>query len=244
MSSTAWSDFPERLHEVTVTHIPERPGQSDIERSLAFLSRDTPPRVIFPERHGEVARVSIARHPSQCDLPERRSEAARVSMARRHKTKPGATSQSDPLRSLPKAGATCRSDMPRFHCSHLVFLLISYLFLYMINLKSTMGLRGIMEISIGVPHGVPGDIWVHLELKGERRREVARVSIARHPSQSDLPERRSKVARVSMARRHPTRPGATSSERHSQVAREETTRERPLAAACRGRSASICLANS
>ena len=36
-------------------------------------------------------------------------------------------------------------------------------------------------------------------------------------------------------------PGATSSERHSQVAREETTRERPLAATCRGRSASICL---
>ena len=35
----------------------------------------------------------------------------------------------------------------RFHCFHLVFLLISYLFLYMINLKSNMGLRGIMEIS-------------------------------------------------------------------------------------------------
>uniref|UniRef100_A0A0D3CC04 Uncharacterized protein n=1 Tax=Brassica oleracea var. oleracea TaxID=109376 RepID=A0A0D3CC04_BRAOL len=29
------------------------------------------------------------------------------------KMKPGATSQSDPLRSLPKAGATCRSDRPR-----------------------------------------------------------------------------------------------------------------------------------
>ena len=37
-------------------------------------------------------------------------------------------------------------------------------------------------------------------------------------------------------------PGTTSSERHSQVAREETTQERPLAATCRGRSASICLA--
>ena len=36
--------------------------------------------------------------------------------------------------------------------------------------------------------------------------------------------------------------GATSSERHSQVAREETTRERPLTATSRGRSASICLA--
>uniref|UniRef100_A0A0D3D9A6 Uncharacterized protein n=1 Tax=Brassica oleracea var. oleracea TaxID=109376 RepID=A0A0D3D9A6_BRAOL len=61
---------------------------------------------IQPERHGEVARVSIVRHPSQSDLPERRSEVARVSMARRHKMKPGATSQSDPLRSLPKSGAT------------------------------------------------------------------------------------------------------------------------------------------
>ena len=34
-----------------------------------------------------------------------------------------------------------------FDCFHLVFLLISCLFLYMINLKSNMGLRGIMEIS-------------------------------------------------------------------------------------------------
>uniref|UniRef100_A0A0D2ZUK7 Uncharacterized protein n=1 Tax=Brassica oleracea var. oleracea TaxID=109376 RepID=A0A0D2ZUK7_BRAOL len=113
MPSTAWSDFPERLHEVAVTHTPERPGQSDIERSLAFGSRDTPPRATWPELHGEVARISIARHPSQSDLPERRSEVTRVSMARRHKTKPGATSQRDPLRSLPKAGATCRSNMPR-----------------------------------------------------------------------------------------------------------------------------------
>ncbi|KAF3559529.1 hypothetical protein F2Q69_00017718 [Brassica cretica] len=29
---------PERCREVAVTHIPERPGQSDMERSLAFLS--------------------------------------------------------------------------------------------------------------------------------------------------------------------------------------------------------------
>nr|VDD29166.1 unnamed protein product [Brassica oleracea] len=34
-------------------------------------------------------------------------------MARRHGLKPRATSQSDPLRSLPKARATSRSDMPR-----------------------------------------------------------------------------------------------------------------------------------
>nr|VDD29563.1 unnamed protein product [Brassica oleracea] len=62
------------------------------------------------ERRTEVARIS---HPSRSDLPKRHPEVARVSMARRHEAKPGATSQSDPLRSLPKDGATCRSDMPR-----------------------------------------------------------------------------------------------------------------------------------
>uniref|UniRef100_A0A0D3A3W9 Uncharacterized protein n=1 Tax=Brassica oleracea var. oleracea TaxID=109376 RepID=A0A0D3A3W9_BRAOL len=34
--STAWSDFPERLHEVVVHHIPERLSQSDRTKSLAF----------------------------------------------------------------------------------------------------------------------------------------------------------------------------------------------------------------
>ncbi|KAF3532900.1 hypothetical protein DY000_02042102 [Brassica cretica] len=87
--------------------------ESDLDRATyrgrSRFYRETP----LPERHEEVARVSIARHPSQSDLPERSYKVARVSMARRHPTKPGATSQSDPLRSLPKAGATCRSDMPR-----------------------------------------------------------------------------------------------------------------------------------
>uniref|UniRef100_A0A0D3AD89 Uncharacterized protein n=1 Tax=Brassica oleracea var. oleracea TaxID=109376 RepID=A0A0D3AD89_BRAOL len=71
------------------------------------------PRATCPERHTEVACIS---HPSRSDLPKRHPEVARVSMARRHEAKPGATSQSDPLRSLPKAGATCRSDMPRSLC--------------------------------------------------------------------------------------------------------------------------------
>uniref|UniRef100_A0A0D3EDN4 Uncharacterized protein n=1 Tax=Brassica oleracea var. oleracea TaxID=109376 RepID=A0A0D3EDN4_BRAOL len=62
------------------------------------------------ERRAEVACIS---HPSRSDLPKRHPEVARVSMARRHEAKPGATSQSDPLRSLPKARATSRSDMPR-----------------------------------------------------------------------------------------------------------------------------------
>ncbi|KAG5416078.1 hypothetical protein IGI04_003645, partial [Brassica rapa subsp. trilocularis] len=68
------------------------------------------PRATCPERRTEVARIS---HPSRSDLPKRHPEVARVSMARRQEAKPGATSQSDPLKSLPKAGATCRSDMPR-----------------------------------------------------------------------------------------------------------------------------------
>ncbi|KAG5401112.1 hypothetical protein IGI04_015719, partial [Brassica rapa subsp. trilocularis] len=142
------------------------------------------PRATCPKRRTEVARIS---HPSRSDLPKRHPEVARVSMARRQEAKPGATSQSDPLRSLPKAGATCRGrsasivgsisiflkgllppvadyllsfDLLRntqklfgevhlldFDCYVLVLLLISYLFLYMINLKSNMGLRGIMKIS-------------------------------------------------------------------------------------------------
>ncbi|KAF3586036.1 hypothetical protein F2Q69_00027246 [Brassica cretica] len=47
---------PKLRREVAVTH-PERPGQSDIERSLAFLVRH-PSQSDLPERHGEVARVS------------------------------------------------------------------------------------------------------------------------------------------------------------------------------------------
>uniref|UniRef100_A0A0D3CSU8 Uncharacterized protein n=1 Tax=Brassica oleracea var. oleracea TaxID=109376 RepID=A0A0D3CSU8_BRAOL len=79
---------------------------SDAPKSLATIG----PRATCPERRTEVARIS---HPSRSDLPKRHPEVARVSMARRHEAKPGATSQSDPLRSLPKARATSRSDMPR-----------------------------------------------------------------------------------------------------------------------------------
>ncbi|CAN7033768.1 unnamed protein product, partial [Brassica oleracea var. botrytis] len=63
------------------------------------------------ERGSAVTRSPYSPHEAIC--PERRAEVARVSMARRHEAKPGATSQSDPLRSLPKARATSRSDMPR-----------------------------------------------------------------------------------------------------------------------------------
>ncbi|KAG5393661.1 hypothetical protein IGI04_023624 [Brassica rapa subsp. trilocularis] len=117
---------------------------------------------------------------------ERLLEVARSFVSRRHEIALGATSRSDPARSLPKPGATCRSKEPRslrvlfllelmisqgpfghfiVHKNHqkpleshlfesidqfIIEILCSYLFsvfLYMINLKSNMGLRGIMDIS-------------------------------------------------------------------------------------------------
>ncbi|KAF3604130.1 hypothetical protein F2Q69_00035458 [Brassica cretica] len=63
-----------------------------------------------------------------------------------------------------------------------------------------------------------GCIWSSKEAKS--------LQLLERPVQSD-------TAR-SLARNDP---GATSSERHSQVAREETTRERPLAATCRALTA-------
>ncbi|KAG5385402.1 hypothetical protein IGI04_036872 [Brassica rapa subsp. trilocularis] len=80
------------------------------EHGSEVPQRHHEPRATCPKRRTEVARIS---HPSRSDLPKRHPEVARVSMARRQEAKPGVTSQSDPLRSLPKAGATCRSDMPR-----------------------------------------------------------------------------------------------------------------------------------
>ncbi|KAF3592775.1 hypothetical protein DY000_02026549 [Brassica cretica] len=62
---------------------------------------------VWSSKESDTAR-SLARvsHPSRSDLPKRHPDVARFSMARRHEAKPGATSQSDPLRSLPKPGAT------------------------------------------------------------------------------------------------------------------------------------------
>ncbi|CAF1725731.1 unnamed protein product, partial [Brassica oleracea var. botrytis] len=60
----------------------------------------------LPERHRQVALTCLIR----ATLPERRGEVARVFIARRHENGPGATSRSDPSRSLPKPGATSRSD--------------------------------------------------------------------------------------------------------------------------------------
>ena len=108
------SEVPQRRHEVAPKHLSERPSWSDPVKSLAIFipleAQSDLPRATCPERRTEVARIS---HPSRSDLPKRHPEVARVSMARRHEAKPGVTSQSDPLRSLPEAGATCRSDMPR-----------------------------------------------------------------------------------------------------------------------------------
>ncbi|KAF3607297.1 hypothetical protein DY000_02046052 [Brassica cretica] len=87
---------PERRREVAVTHIPERPGQSDMERSLAFLSRDTPLRATCQSDaptlrgrshfHGETkkneARSNLSERPTKVapegrsDLSERHAEVA------------------------------------------------------------------------------------------------------------------------------------------------------------------------
>ncbi|KAG5382908.1 hypothetical protein IGI04_034378 [Brassica rapa subsp. trilocularis] len=150
----------------------------------------------------EVIRVVFGRAlpgaTSRSDLPERRAEVAPeawsdLTRATGRSRSPfwfsetRNRSRSDPARSLPKPGATCRSDEPRslrvsislelmisqgpfghftMHKNHQkpleshlfesidqfiiensVFLSIFPVFLYMINLKSNMGLRGIMEIS-------------------------------------------------------------------------------------------------
>ncbi|KAF3605481.1 hypothetical protein DY000_02047895 [Brassica cretica] len=113
---TSQSDLHRATHRGCshLTPLSERPSWSDPVKSLAIFipleAQSDLPRATCPERRTEVARIS---HPSRSDLPKRHPEVARFSMARRHEAKPGATSQSDPLRSLPKAGATCRSDIPR-----------------------------------------------------------------------------------------------------------------------------------
>ncbi|KAG5397984.1 hypothetical protein IGI04_019798 [Brassica rapa subsp. trilocularis] len=150
------SDPLERLHKVARVFT-----SGDTQLALGATSRSDPAR-------------SLPKLGATC--PERQGEIARHLGSQRQEIALGATSRSDPARSLPKPGATCRSDEPRslrvsislelmisqgpfeIHKNSLekfiswvlicyVLVLISYLFLYMINLKSNMGLRGIMEIS-------------------------------------------------------------------------------------------------
>ncbi|KAG5393699.1 hypothetical protein IGI04_023662 [Brassica rapa subsp. trilocularis] len=110
---------PERHHQVALTSLLERPYQSDREKSLAVSSlgdaRTSPERPPGATPRSRSHLTPLSERP-----PKATPEVARVSMARRHEAKPGATSQSDPLRSLPKAGATCRSDMPRLKVDSLI----------------------------------------------------------------------------------------------------------------------------
>ncbi|KAF3569353.1 hypothetical protein DY000_02017514 [Brassica cretica] len=68
----------------------------------------------FPERHRQVTLTCLIR----ATLPERRGEVACVFIARRHENGPRETSRSDPSRSLPKHGATSRSDYWRSLCTY------------------------------------------------------------------------------------------------------------------------------
>ncbi|KAF3586264.1 hypothetical protein F2Q69_00030108 [Brassica cretica] len=83
-------------------------------------------------------------------------------------------------------------------------------------------------LGIGVPHGVPGDIWVHLELKGERPHVIARGCGAETPKSSIL-ER--PLRALYQGRSQPERPAQSDylkslqPERPAQVARVLTGRD-------------------
>ncbi|KAG5414611.1 hypothetical protein IGI04_002178 [Brassica rapa subsp. trilocularis] len=167
--------------------LPEATSRSDGMRSLCTTSRSDSSRATAQSRSPTFQSDVLKSLPKLgATLPERQGEVARHFGSRKHEIALGATSRSDPARSLPKPRATCWSDLPRslrvayllefmfsqgpfchfiMHKNHQkpleshlfesidqfiiensVFLSIFPVFLYMINLKSNMGLRGIMEI--------------------------------------------------------------------------------------------------
>ncbi|KAF2617332.1 hypothetical protein F2Q68_00042068 [Brassica cretica] len=100
--ATCWSDTPRSLGSSR----PEtrKRARSDISQRPLQVAPEA--WSDFPERHRQVALTCLIR----ATLPERRGEVARIFIARRHENRPGATSRSDPSRSLPKPRATSRSD--------------------------------------------------------------------------------------------------------------------------------------
>ena len=82
---------PGRCRQVAVTHIPERPGQSDAPRSLASPWRDDTKRSRERRLRSDTARSLARRRPG--------SDVFRA-------TQPGRSRRNDP-------GATSRSDVPR-----------------------------------------------------------------------------------------------------------------------------------
>ncbi|KAG5384182.1 hypothetical protein IGI04_035652, partial [Brassica rapa subsp. trilocularis] len=164
--------LPERQGEVARVLVTRRRENEHGATSRSDTARSLPkPGATLPERQGDVARVFITRRRENEPRATSRSDTARSL------PKPGATYRSDGLRSLRLLfllelvisqgpfGATKRriifvlrknhqkpleSDLFESIDQFIIEILCSYLFpvfLYMINLKSNMGLRGIMEIS-------------------------------------------------------------------------------------------------
>ncbi|KAG5411999.1 hypothetical protein IGI04_008318, partial [Brassica rapa subsp. trilocularis] len=169
--------------------LPGATSRSDGMRSLCTTSRSDSSRATAQSRSPTFQSDVLKSLPKLgATLPERQGEVARHFGSRKHEIALGATSRSDPARSLPKPRATCWSDLPRslrvayllefihqkgiifvlrknhqkpleshlfesidqFIIENSVFLSIFPEFLYMINLKSNMGLRGIMETIEGL----------------------------------------------------------------------------------------------
>ncbi|KAG5384189.1 hypothetical protein IGI04_035659, partial [Brassica rapa subsp. trilocularis] len=164
--------LPERQGEVARVLVTRRRENEHGATSRSDTARSLPkPGATLPERQGDVARVFITRRRENEPRATSRSDTARSL------PKPGATYRSDGLRSLRLLfllelvisqgpfGATKRriifvlrknhqkpleSDLFESIDQFIIEILCSYLFpvfLYMINLKSNMGLRGIMEIN-------------------------------------------------------------------------------------------------
>ncbi|KAG5384183.1 hypothetical protein IGI04_035653 [Brassica rapa subsp. trilocularis] len=164
--------LPERQGEVARVLVTRRRENEHGATSRSDTARSLPkPGATLPERQGEVARVFITRR------RENEPGATSHSDTARSLPKPGATYRSDGLRSLRVLfllelvisqgpfGATKRriifvlrknhqkpleSDLFESIDQYIIEILCSYLFhvfLYMINLKSNMGLRGIIEIT-------------------------------------------------------------------------------------------------
>ncbi|KAG5405730.1 hypothetical protein IGI04_011849, partial [Brassica rapa subsp. trilocularis] len=164
-----WSS-KEVIRVVFARALPGATSRSDGMRSLCTKSRSDSSRATAQSRSPTFQSDVLKSLPKLgATLPERQGEVARHFGSRKHEIALGATSRSDPARSLPKPRATCWSDLPRslrvayllefmfsqgpfchfimhFIIENSVFLSIFPVFLYMINLKSNMGLRGIMEI--------------------------------------------------------------------------------------------------
>ncbi|KAG5379056.1 hypothetical protein IGI04_026898, partial [Brassica rapa subsp. trilocularis] len=94
--------------------LPGATSRSDGMRSLCTTSRSDSSRATAQSRSPTFQSDVLKSLPKlRATLPERQGEVARHFGSRKHEIALGATSRSDPARSLPKPRATCWSDLPR-----------------------------------------------------------------------------------------------------------------------------------